>query len=553
MRLLGAIALSVVCAACMGSQGCGARPGSAGPVEAPADAPAAAGAGRPDLRLVAMTDLAGYLEPCGCQSRPLGGIDKAAAQLGALRADGIPTVFVAAGDLLFGDLPAGAASAEQAAVQETWKAETLVGIFEQLQLAAATPGPRDFGYGLEPIARLEGRGGCQLLPAKPRSAAAPEDVRRGRVKAGAFDVGLVGVSTFAMPGVELDAARERALMVRVQTEVEAAHADGAALVVALVSASQRFGRRLAGALRGTDLVIVGGNADGAEKPPVRVGDAYLLRARSQGHGLLVVDLFLPQSAPATALADVSAWTRGLQRDALRARERGLATRIAAWERDPGVDKADLAEQRAKLRALQEDLASAAASPKTQNAVRRFDARFLELAPETVADAHTTAKIAAYDARVNEHNRTAFASLLPPTAAPDVATYVGADRCKACHAGAYRAWSGHAHARAYATLTAVNKQFNLSCVACHVTGYLRPGGSSVVHNEGLVNVGCESCHGPGSDHAAHPRDRPARSITRDPAAEACTRCHTPEHSDRFDYTSYRAHVLSPGHGLPEAAP
>ncbi|HEX4352305.1 MAG TPA: hypothetical protein VHZ95_05310, partial [Polyangiales bacterium] len=93
---------------------------------------------QPSFRLVALTDLAGYLEPCGCQSRPLGGIDKAATQLAALRADKVPMLFVAAGDLLFGDRPEGATSDEQAEKQERWKAESLVDILNRLGLTAAT-------------------------------------------------------------------------------------------------------------------------------------------------------------------------------------------------------------------------------------------------------------------------------------------------------------------------------------------------------------------------------------------------------------------------------
>ncbi|MFW5920875.1 MAG: hypothetical protein ACOCUS_03465 [Polyangiales bacterium] len=51
----------------------------------------------PDLRLLVLTDLQGRLEPCGCTSRPLGGIDKLAAHVGKVREDGGPTGMVAAG------------------------------------------------------------------------------------------------------------------------------------------------------------------------------------------------------------------------------------------------------------------------------------------------------------------------------------------------------------------------------------------------------------------------------------------------------------------------
>ena len=35
----------------------------------------------PSLRMAVVTDLKGYLEPCGCTSDPLGGIDRLAAQI----------------------------------------------------------------------------------------------------------------------------------------------------------------------------------------------------------------------------------------------------------------------------------------------------------------------------------------------------------------------------------------------------------------------------------------------------------------------------------------
>ena len=45
----------------------------------------------------------------------------------------------------------------------------------------------------------------------------------------------------------------------------------------------------------------------------------------------------------------------------------------------------------------------------------------------------------------------------------------------------------------ATLTTQFKEFNLDCVGCHVTGYGRPGGSTVTHVEKLKDVQCEACH------------------------------------------------------------
>jgi len=100
--------------------------------------------------------------------------------------------------------------------------------------------------------------------------------------------------------------------------------------------------------------------------------------------------------------------------------------------------------------------------------------------------------------------------------------------------------------------AANKQFDLSCVGCHVTGFREPGGSEVVENAGLVDVQCEVCHGPGSLHADKPEvDGKPHAIRREaPEALVCGTCHTPEHSDTFQYDAYLRDILGKGHG-PEA--
>jgi hypothetical protein len=189
----------------------------------------------------------------------------------------------------------------------------------------------------------------------------------------------------------------------------------------------------------------------------------------------------------------------------------------------------------------------------------FSARFEELSPDVHGDAQVASLIDAYDARVNEHNRTALANVLPPPSAAGSAHYLGSASCRGCHEPAFAWWTRHAHGRAYTTLERQNKQFNLSCVGCHVTGYMQPGGSSVVHNQGLTHVGCESCHGAGSEHVAqHQRGRAAAagsskaSLVRSPSEAACKQCHTPEHSDLFEYTGYVARLRAPGHGLPPPA-
>jgi hypothetical protein len=153
----------------------------------------------------------------------------------------------------------------------------------------------------------------------------------------------------------------------------------------------------------------------------------------------------------------------------------------------------------------------------------------------------------YDQRVNEHNRVSLADRLPQPAKEGTAHYIGSEACKSCHEPAYTWWRDTKHGRAYATLEKLHKEFNLSCVGCHVTGYNQPGGSTVTHVENLKDVGCENCHGPGSTHAKEPARKGL--VARDTSEATCTSCHTREHSDRFVYEAFKTLLVAPGHGLP----
>ena len=124
--------------------------------------------------------------------------------------------------------------------------------------------------------------------------------------------------------------------------------------------------------------------------------------------------------------------------------------------------------------------------------------------------------------------------------------MGGEGWGSCHSDALAWWKTTPHGNAYATLTTRNKQFDLNCVGCHVTGYSQPGGSNVTHVENLENVGCENCHGPGSAHVANS----SAAMRTEVPESTCVRCHSPEHSDRFAYEAYRQMLLVPGHGLKE---
>jgi hypothetical protein len=107
-------------------------------------------------------------------------------------------------------------------------------------------------------------------------------------------------------------------------------------------------------------------------------------------------------------------------------------------------------------------------------------------------------------------------------------YTGSESCMPCHEYEYEKWSGKAHAHAYATLERVGSQFDPECVVCHTVGMKYEGGFLSEEKTGhLKNVGCENCHGPGSEHI-----RMGGKVKLPEPRSDCTACHTPETSGGY---------------------
>jgi len=145
--------------------------------------------------------------------------------------------------------------------------------------------------------------------------------------------------------------------------------------------------------------------------------------------------------------------------------------------------------------------------------------------------------------INEYNRaqtmaqSPFASpapaVAPAAAAPAEPTYVGSERCAGCHDQAFAVWAKSGHARAMQTLVSNQQDFNPKCLPCHTIGYQKKSGYvDPKSTPTLVNVGCESCHGPGSRHLEQMDKGFGRTDTG-----ACVSCHTRENSPDFVPAEY----------------
>jgi len=119
-------------------------------------------------------------------------------------------------------------------------------------------------------------------------------------------------------------------------------------------------------------------------------------------------------------------------------------------------------------------------------------------------------------------------------------YAGVEACRTCHDQEYEQWHRTPHANAYKTLLDAHRNYQPRCVSCHVVAYGAPHGYQFGDpSSRLVNVQCEVCHGPGAAHARDPREHPAKNGA-DP--EVCLSCHTPDHSDGFVFETRLPAVL-----------
>jgi hypothetical protein len=112
--------------------------------------------------------------------------------------------------------------------------------------------------------------------------------------------------------------------------------------------------------------------------------------------------------------------------------------------------------------------------------------------------------------------------------PGDLAYAGSASCERCHAYEYEKWSTKAHADALASLKKVGSDRDPECVGCHVIGmeYER-GFLTEEKTPHLKDVGCENCHGPGSEHI-----QTAGQAALGPPQMTCLSCHTPERSAAY---------------------
>jgi hypothetical protein len=80
------------------------------------------------------------------------------------------------------------------------------------------------------------------------------------------------------------------------------------------------------------------------------------------------------------------------------------------------------------------------------------------------------------------------------------TYAGNLKCRLCHKSFFEGRKRDAHDHAFEKIIEARDAESPRCLGCHTTGYgVKSGFTTFQETPRLMNVQCEGCHGPGSEH------------------------------------------------------
>lgn len=170
-------------------------------------------------------------------------------------------------------------------------------------------------------------------------------------------------------------------------------------------------------------------------------------------------------------------------------------------------------------------------------VDKFTNRYVELdsvIPDDPQMAQVTKQARAEIDVVQRRMADEIAAAHAANAANQPSIYVTSETCANCHQAEYNVWKNTRHSHAFAGLETKQRTFDAACVGCHSVGFQKQGFVNIKATPQFANVQCESCHGPGAEHAKLPK----RGGYKTPAApQSCMVCHDRENSPDFVFEKY----------------
>ncbi len=490
------------------------------------------------------TGTLGYVEPCGCTSKPLGGIQRLAS---IVKAGAKDRLVLDAGNLLLPKDHLDEATREQ----HVFKSEILARMYRKLGVAAINLGASDIGAGTEVLRALQREGAVPLVSAnvRPVKDKGPMIAQSLLRKIGGMTIGITGVASAKnfskVPHLQTSAWTET-----LEKELVALEKQGAELLIVLADLDAVESEKLARKHPKIDFVLRSPGTEITRKPagPKRVGKVVIIESGSQGQYVGRLSLALGARPPTYLQFDDGGYAAERKRELLRRKVSSLKREIDTWAKDKSK-KAAVEARKVQLQKFQKRLNKISSSQALQGPNARY--QLIALSEDVPSDPDTEIVLEAYYAKLEAMNLKKGNVARCKKKDKKSAVYVGTQACVECHEEAYDFWKTTKHAKAWKTLEDDNKHFDLTCIGCHTVGYQEPGGFCRLVDVGnLKDVGCEMCHGPGS---VHKDDEDPDSIILASSRSTCADyCHVPEHSDQFEYTKYLEEITGEGHELSEAS-
>ncbi len=499
------------------------------------------------IELLVATRVYNTTEPCGCTSTPLGDIARIAAVLAAAPGR---SLLLDAGGLRYEPKALPATRQAQARLKADFIEKTWLDLS-----AVAMVQPEDL-RGSQGIAELAQ---SQRLVANLRGL--PDGTTQAKVVRTilGFRLGIVGLADPDAqwpPGISISSPADALSQQLAQLATE-----GVASVIVLTGMPREKVRRLARKFPAVKLWVAGADdnvPDGAELPE-QIDGALVVTPGHKGERLYRVQLHPSAQGSLVWHLQLTDKQRQRQQKLVLERVQQAEKLLADLKTDAAADPTFVKTRQDELANLRKELAQLAQSATDQDGF--VTAELLPIARTLPRDPAVRKKLDALDQQIGVANVQALSGP-PPDAMPGSPRFLGNAGCLgACHyhEAAHKLWQTTQHSRAYRTLVDVGKQLSYDCVNCHSTGFENPAGSNLFtldkwqnattppagHGPDLRHVGCEVCHGPGSLHVASPGK--VKVPNPRPSASTCLDCHTPEHSDTFEWKAYARGILGEGHG------
>ena len=486
-----------------------------------------------------LTELKGTVEPCGCNSDPLGDIARTIETIDSRRSQSNAVHFIDGGSSLF---PEPTIKPERKS-QELLKADLVKDLYQNhLKPTAHGLGPLDLSGG---PTLLDGPRMVQnIAPDSKLTTSPPAVIDHNGAKIGLF--GLSSPTQFKeAPPTLLDPTKTA------KKEVSALEAKGVDTIIVMAHMPFEEAKLLVRAVKGIDFMFVGqGSPELPEHtwPQAKeIGDTWLIQPASKGQILSRLDLYIP--TPKEKYADaVGAGRAKTDSERLTKNIAEQENEIKTFKADPSSDAAFVAAKEKQLSEMKTRLEQLSKNPLlVPDGGNYFALDQIKISKGLDCDKDIVAKKKVFDSAAGKANVAAAQKTPIKKPTKGESGFIGIEECSYCHNEAVDFWNKTKHHLAWETLEQAGKQFDYECTGCHVTGWNKPGGSNMAFNEDLRDVQCEVCHGPGSIHAEASEAKKKSSIILSPKETRCIQCHNEEHSDTFDFKAYLRDVTGKGHG------